>query len=155
MASFTFTNHINKNSFVSFHSLAPFSLNKGFSVWTLLEEFWYSSENSFFQICQISRPEVLASNGIRHIGNNSLPVSCANSSSSCSNDRYNTRRLYIEKRNSGKSFYNVKSFYNINVSFPWCNTIARFLFQWSTLPDTPVHCGIEMSTCTVTVHLNS
>ena len=30
--------------------------------------------------------------------------------------------------------------------------IARFLFQWYTLPDTPVHHGIEMSTCTLTVH---
>ena len=30
-----------------------------------------------------------------------------------------------------------------------CN--ARFLSQWYTLPDTPVHCGIEMLTCTLTV----
>ena len=30
--------------------------------------------------------------------------------------------------------------------------IARLLFQWCTLPETPVHCGIEMSTCTLTVH---
>ena len=29
---------------------------------------------------------------------------------------------------------------------------AWFLSQWNTLPDTAVYCGIEMSTCTLTVH---
>ena len=29
---------------------------------------------------------------------------------------------------------------------------AWFLSQWNTLPDTVVHCGIKMLTCTLTVH---
>ena len=33
-----------------------------------------------------------------------------------------------------------------------CICIARFLFQWCTLPDTPVYHRIEMSTCTLTVY---
>ena len=43
---------------------------------------------------------------------------------------------------------------NVGIHFQiLCIYIARFLFQWCTLPETPVHCGIEMSTYTLTVHL--
>ena len=29
---------------------------------------------------------------------------------------------------------------------------TRFLYLWKTFPETVVHCGTEMSTCTLTVH---
>ena len=42
----------------------------------------------------------------------------------------------------------VLQYLNPNLSIP----NAWFLSQWNALPDTAVHCGIEMSTCTLTVH---
>ena len=72
---------------------------------------------------------------------------------SCKHVAFYDKTRKISVMSQTRIYSNTFSF-NIPVSIDVLSGIpnAWFLSRWNTLPDTTVHCGIEMSTCTLTVH---